>query len=80
MTAVENVERRGARSQYKAGQLLVAQDAQPLLRPLCITSGVALGVQDAPRAWRVNSDPFAICRLARPNRLNSCALFLARPL
>ena len=37
-------------------------------------------VQDAPRASRANSDLLAMTRLARPNKLNSCASFLASPL
>ena len=36
--------------------------------------------QDAPRALSANSGLLAMTRLASPNRLNSCASFLARPL
>ncbi len=36
--------------------------------------------QETPRAWRSSSDLLAITRLASPNRLNSCASFLAMPL
>jgi hypothetical protein len=39
-----------------------------------------LRVQDAPRALRASKDRLAIRRLASPNRLNSCAVFLASPL
>lgn len=40
----------------------------------------ALLDQDAPRAWIASNCFLAMTRLARPNRLNSCASFLARPL
>ena len=40
----------------------------------------ALRSQDAPRAWSANNRLLAMKRLARPNRLNSCASFLPRPL
>lgn len=36
--------------------------------------------QDAPRVSSANNLFFAMTRLASPNRLNSCASFLARPL
>jgi len=36
--------------------------------------------QDAPRAWIASNCLLAMTRLARPNRLNSCAWFLAKPL
>ena len=36
--------------------------------------------QDASRACAANNDLLAMTRLARPNRLNSCALFFAKPL
>ena len=42
--------------------------------------GATSGAQDAPRAWIANSCLLAMTRLASPNRLNSCASFLARPL
>ena len=37
-------------------------------------------VQDAPRAWRSNSDRLAITRSASPNSACSCAWFFASPL
>lgn len=37
-------------------------------------------VQDALRAWIANNCLLAMTMLARPNRLNSCASFLASPL
>lgn len=40
----------------------------------------ALRAQDAPRACRASSRLLAMTRLAKPNRLNSCASFLAMPL
>ena len=39
-----------------------------------------LHAQETPRAWRFNNDLLAITKLAKPNRLNSCASFLAKPL
>jgi hypothetical protein len=36
--------------------------------------------QDAPRPSSASSRLLAITRLAKPNRLNSCAWFLASPL
>ena len=36
--------------------------------------------QETPRASSVNNRFLAMTRLARPNRLNSCAPFLASPL
>ena len=38
------------------------------------------GLQDAPRAWIANNGLLAMTRLASPNRLNSCASFLPKPL
>jgi predicted secreted protein len=37
-------------------------------------------LQDGPRASMASRRLLAITMLARPNRLNSCAAFLARPL
>jgi hypothetical protein len=42
--------------------------------------GVALRAQDTPRAWIANNCRLTTTRLAKPNRLNSCAVFFARPL
>lgn len=39
-----------------------------------------LRIQDAPWAWRASNRLRAITRFARPNRLNTCAAFLAKPL
>jgi hypothetical protein len=39
-----------------------------------------LRVQDAPRVSSASSDLLAITKFASPNRLNSCAVFLASPL
>jgi len=39
-----------------------------------------LPVQDAPRAWMSSNRFLPITMLARPNRLNNCASFLASPL
>lgn len=39
-----------------------------------------LRAQDAPRAWSDNNCRLAMTMLASPNRLNSCASFLASPL
>ena len=80
MTAAEHVDRRAARFRGEFGLLLVLKVAQRLLSAVFAPSEVALGAQDAPRALRVNSDLLAITKLAKPNRLNSCASFLARPL
>ena len=41
---------------------------------------VAFHSQDTPRAGSANSRRLAMTRLARPNRLNNCASFFARPL
>jgi hypothetical protein len=38
------------------------------------------GLQDGPRASMASNRLLAITMLARPNRLNSCASFLASPL
>ena len=40
----------------------------------------ALRAQEAPRACRAINCLLAMTRLAKPNRLNSCASFFARPL
>ena len=42
--------------------------------------GAVLRSQDAPWAWIANKSRLAMTRLARANKLNSCASFLARPL
>lgn len=80
MTADERVERCMTRSGREVSQLFVAQVAPPLFHTLCAPSEAAQRAQDAPRALMANSDRLAITKLARPNRLNSCAVFLASPL
>jgi hypothetical protein len=42
--------------------------------------GAVLRAQDAPRVSMANNCLLAMTRLTSPNRLNSCASFLARPL
>lgn len=79
-TAAQDVERRAARGRREASQLLTSQAVQQPFRAPCIPSEVAQRAQDAPRACKANSDLLAITRLARPNKLNNCAVFLARPL
>lgn len=44
------------------------------------SSEATSAVQETPRAWIANKCLLAMTRLAKPNRLNNCASFLARPL
>jgi hypothetical protein len=74
------VERCAARSRTEASPSLVMQVAQELFQARRALSRPAECIQDASWAWMVSSDLLAITRLARPNRLNNCAVFLAKPL
>ena len=59
----------------------VIDDGERGLTPVFEASfDATLRDQDAPRPWSANSGLLAMTRLASPNKLNSCASFLARPL
>lgn len=53
---------------------------RPVRRAFCASCETTFDVQDAPRAWATSNSLLAMTRWASPNRLNSCASFLARPL
>jgi len=77
MSTVTRTETRRRRD----GGTNVIDDGQRGLAPMFEASfDATLRDQDAPRAWSANSGLLEMTRLASPNRLNSCASFLARPL
>ena len=77
MSTVTRTETRGSRDDGTN----VIDDGERGLAPMFEASFEAtLRDQDAPRAWSANNGLLAMTRLASPNRLSSCASFLARPL
>ena len=71
-----------AKSAKRSGRLAEARDRQIGGRAAAFEApfGAVLGVQDAPRASMASKCLLAMTRLASPNRLKSCASFLAKPL
>jgi len=73
-----------ARVEPKQRDVGIADAMHGAVRGLAAVFGAsfeaALRAQDAPRAWSAINRLLAMTRLASPNRLNSCASFLASPL